>query len=164
MSTARINELREIQASAFNEDIERSSKLSLPGKRRDKLLVGDILFVKRKLWKNAGGFSDNPAKKGHPGLVTIPSPKASSTVMMVPGTSKEPKGHFYFFCPKGKINYTRKHFRGKSTSFVLDYWRPVSKNGPYKIGNLSNSDKLSLENKMIEVHRDQFIQIAYGEG
>ena len=68
-----------------------------------------------------------------------------------------------FFCPKKEIQYTEKSFKQKKSSFVLDYWRSVSRKGPFKIGTLEPSDCELLQSKMIEVQGHEYIKMAYGE-
>lgn len=153
----RIEYLRSLNNDSFTE------KVVLPEWKRKSYDVGAIFFIKRKLWKNAGGFSTNDKKAGHPGLVTVPSRKGSGTIMVVPGTSSEPRGHMMFFCPKKEIQYNEKSFKQKKSSFVLDYWRSVSRKGPFKIGTLDPSDCELLQSKMIEVQGNEYIKMAYGE-
>ena len=153
----RLEYLRSLSNESF------SDKIVLPEWKRKNYDVGVIFFVKRKLWKNAGGFSTNDKKGGHPGLVTVPSRKGSGTIMVVPGTSSEPRGRMMFFCPKKQIQYNEKSFKQKKSSFVLDYWRSVSRNGPFKIGKLHESDTEDLQCKMVQVHRQEYINLAFKE-
>ena len=114
--SARLDELRGIQDDElYLEQEPAPQKLVLPEWKRKNLLVGNMLFVKRKLWKDADGFSYNKKKKGHPGVVTIDSSKGSRTVMLVPGTSTQPRENSNYFQPKGKITYTKSSFRQKNT-------------------------------------------------
>ena len=103
----RLEYLRSLSNESF------SDKIVLPEWKRKNYDVGVIFFVKRKLWKNAGGFATNDKKGGHPGLVTVPSRKGSGTIMVVPGTSSEPRGRMMFFCPKKQIQYNEKSFKQK---------------------------------------------------
>ena len=158
-----MNRLDYLKSLKNQQDQESVDKLQLPAWKRKSHDVGELFFVKRRQWKNAGGFTTNEKKKGHPGLVTIKSKRSSGTFMLVPGTSAEPRGLMMFFCPKKEIQYTEKSFKQKKSSFVLDYWRSVSRKGPFKIGILEPSDCELLQSKMIEVQGHEYIKIAYGE-
>ena len=155
--------LQYLQSLSESSGEDSSTKLHLPEWKRKNHAVGDIFFVKRRLWKNADRFSTNEKRVGHPGVVTIPSKRGSGTFMLVPSTTSRPVGHSYFFCPKEEINYSNPKWSGKKSSFVLDYWRPVSRKGPFEIGKLAASDAELLQSKMIEVHRNEYIHKAYGE-
>ena len=115
-----MNRLDYLKSLKNQQDQESVDKLQLPAWKRKSHDVGELFFVKRRQWKNAGGFTTNEKKKGHPGLVTIKSKRSSGTFMLVPGTSAEPRGLMMFFCPKKEIQYTEKSFKQKKSSFVLD--------------------------------------------
>lgn len=159
----RLNYLKNLQDHSLESD-RSSGRDHLPEWKRTNFDVGEIVFVKRRLWKNASGFSTNEMKQGHPGVVTVTSKKGSSSFMLVPGTSGVPKGHYYFFSPKQKINYSSKKWKAKRTSFVLDYWRSVSRHGPFKIGKLHEADCESLQSEMVKIHRQEYIDLAYKNG
>ena len=146
----------------FDSDSE-TDRMKLPEWKRKSYEVGEIFFIKRGKWKNAGGFSNNVKRAGHPGLLTIPSGKGSRILWLVPGTSTEPKGHKMFFRPRKDILYTKKGFKQKKSCYVLDYWRSVSRKGPFTIGSLDPSDCELLQSKMIEVHRYDYIKEAFGD-
>jgi len=158
----RLNYLKNLQDHSQKSD-SASHRDHLPEWKRTSFDIGEIVFVKRRLWKNASGFSTNEKKKGHPGVVTVTSQKGSNTFMLVPGTSGVPIGQCFYFSPRKKIEYFNSKWNTKRTSFVLDYWRSVSRNGPFKIGKLCQSDSDLLQDKMIEVHRQEYINLAYGE-
>ena len=156
----RLKYLESLHQHSF-KSVDDSHRAVLPEWKRNRYEVGEIVFVKRRLWKNASGFSTNAKKKGHPGVVTVTSKKDSNTFMLVPGTSGAPIGQSFYFSPKEKIEYFKGEWDTKRTSFVLDYWRSVSRNGPFKIGKLCQSDRVLLQDKMIEVHRLEYINLAF---
>ena len=156
----RLQYLRSLTESSGDDS---SSKLHLPEWKRKNYAVGEIFYVKRRFWKNADGFSTNEKRVWHPGLVTVTSKRGSGSFRLVPGTTSRPGGHSYFFCPKEEIKYSNPKWSGKKSSFVLDYWRTVSRKGPFEIGKLAPSDTEMLQSKMIEVHRNEYIHMAYGE-
>jgi hypothetical protein len=158
--------LKYLQSLAESSGEDSSTNLHLSEWMRKNYAVGEIFFVKRRFWKNADGFSTNKKKKWHPGVVTIPSKKGTRRFYLVPGTTSKRRGYSDWqkvFCPGKKIKYSKTKYETDESFFVLKYWGTVSRKDPFEIGKLDASDAVLLQDKMIEVHKDEYIRKAYGE-
>jgi hypothetical protein len=120
--------------------------------------TGDIFYVRRKGWKNAGGFSDNLTRKGHPALATNSSPKGKDVMKVVPGSTVR-KSRQWLFTPQQKVNYFKKEFDREGSNYVLNLWRTVSRKKtvtPFQIGQIQEEDKRRLCSEMSKFHLDKF--------
>ena len=144
----RINQLKSLAAEDMQDSLaEREDWEKKPAS------TGEIFYVKRKGWKNAGGFSENKTRKGHPALVTNHCPKGKDIMKAVPGSTVK-KAHKHLFTPKKKIKYLKRFFDKKGSNYVLDYWRPISRKEsitPYQIGEIHEDDKLRLNSEMTKI-------------
>ena len=144
----RINQLKSLAAEDMQDSLaEREDWEKKPAS------TGEIFYVKRKGWKNAGGFSENKTRKGHPALVPNHCPKGKDIMKAVPGSTVK-KAHKHLFTPKKKIKYLKRFFDKKGSNYVLDYWRAISRKEsitPYQIGEIHEDDKLRLNSEMTKI-------------
>lgn len=125
---------------------------------RKPVVAGDIYYVKTAGWPNAGGFSDNLTRKGHPALATNPIPKGKDVMKVVPGSTVR-KSYQWLFTPQHKVNYFKREFDREGSNYVLKLWRTVSRKKavtPFQIGQIHDEDKRRLEIEMSKVHLDKF--------
>jgi hypothetical protein len=141
----RINQLLALTADEMQDSLsEREDWEKKPAS------TGEIYYVKRKGWKNAGGFSENETRKGHPALVTNHCPKGKDVMKAVPGSTVK-KANKHLFIPKKKIKYFKRVFNKKGSNYVLNYWRSVSRKQsitPYQVGEIHEDDKSRLKSEI----------------
>lgn len=114
--------------------------------------IGEIFYVKRIGWQNAGGFSDNITRAGHPALVTNDCPIGVPVMKVVPGSTVK-KLNKRLFSPIYRVKYFKDHFVKNVSYYVLNYWRTVSRRRsvtPFKIGEIHVKDKARLRSAMIK--------------
>jgi hypothetical protein len=149
----RISYLDSLTSESMHDDLEEREEWE-----KKPVLAGDIYYVKRIGWKNAGGFSNNLTRNGHPALATNPSSKGKDVMKVVPGSTVR-KSHQWLFTPQRKVNYYKREFDREGSNYVLDLWRTVSRKKSvtsYQIGQIHVEDKKRLCFEMSKVHLDKF--------
>ena len=114
-----------------------------------EVFTGEIYWVGRHGWHNAGGFSSNTHKQGHPGLVCKNSRKHGKPVYLVPGSTSTNFYNTRKFTPKYPFLIDDHSHLKEGGHFVLDYKQPVAKR---LIGNrqgkLSSKDRQRFEKEI----------------
>ena len=144
----RINQLKSLAAEDMQDSLSEREDWE-----KNSASTGEIYYVKRKGWENAGGFSENESRKGHPALVTNYCPKGKDVMKAVPGSTVK-KANKHLFIPKKKIKYLKRVFNKKGSNYVLNYWRTVSRKQsitPYQVGEIHEDDKLRLNSEMSKI-------------